>query len=196
MFCENCGTNIGDRDKYCIKCGSAVAIKNNISKQDLPNDQPENKAWFRFLKVLYIIVYLVVMLGAIAISLVTKPHAVIDNNLSTIKCDNGNIYQLNKNNLYIYSDDNNLNDTADKHARILCKYDTLNYYSNLYSNENIPKNYTFNPVFINPNYSDWLWYSFVGLLILWLGLKLIKVTALYIILGSRSDWKKELIKII
>ena len=191
MFCHKCGKHLAEGDKFCQFCGTK--IEGEISKKiaaepaELKRKDLEKKAWFRALKVLYIIVNVFVVLAIGAISWSAKPQKTIDGDKSTIVCTNGKSYAPNKNNIYIYSWETDLNYSDDKDARILCKYDTLNFYS--HSSEFIEKNYTFIPVANDIEYGSWIGNSLIAYFILWLLAYLVKIGFFYIAIGGRPRWK-------
>ncbi len=189
MFCEKCGHKLKEHDKFCEECGSSTQ-EDKASHKALKYF--EDKAWYRFLKVVYIVVFIVGILFTIGISMSSVPKRNIDSNLSTIKCDSGKVYSLNNANIYlVYSA--SLIGSDDTHARMLCLYNNANYY-NSYFNQNIYKNYTFNPVYTNPDYASWAFYSIIALVIVWSLIKLVKVGVLYIAIGKKPIWKEEFFK--
>lgn len=186
MFCEKCGGSIKEGDNFCQSCG--FRKEGGI---DLRARKFCSSAWFRFLKVIYLVVYVVAFLATIAISIEGMPERMVDNDLSAIKCDNGKTYSLEKNNLNIYYSDT-LSDYVDKNARILCRYDTVDYYK--YSGQTIDKNYVFYPVYIEPHFFPWFAWSMGAVLSVWILLKLIKLGVLYIALGESPKWSEEFFK--
>lgn len=61
MFCEKCGNKIEESSKFCEKCGNKIIpeikkITNQAMKPDF-----ENKWWFRFMKVAYTILYIILV---------------------------------------------------------------------------------------------------------------------------------------
>jgi ribosomal protein L37E len=191
MFCEKCGHKVNEQEKFCEKCGFSLKA-DKINNTGIQTKNPEDKAWFRFFKVAYIVGYVLSILLVVGISISTIPKEKIDDALSTIKCNNGKTYSLSRNNLY--TSNSILDYSEDKNARILCQYDTVNYYNYLYSNQQINKNYTFNPFYTTPNYKSWAIYSLVALLIMWLLLILIRIGFLYIAIGGKPNWKKEFLQ--
>jgi hypothetical protein len=192
MVCNNCGNKIKEVDSYCPNCGAVVpnGQPSNVPRRE--RGEFEERVWFRFLKVLYVVIYLVVIGGIIIIGFSVMPHRTLDGASSTVTCDNGNIYPLSKNNIFAYS--NPLDSDSDKDARILCQYDTTNYFGSYY-NQYIAPNYTFNPVYNEPDYGGWFWGFLIGLLIGLITLKMVKVGVLYIATGSKPQWAKELKRI-
>lgn len=187
MYCEKCGNSIEEHDKYCDKCGSLIE---NIKHAKTGAKMPEQKAWYRLLKVLYIILFILSILIAGVVSIAAIPKKYLDTNLSTIKCDNGKVYSISKNNIFALS--SGLTSYEDKNARILCQYDTLDYYNPRYSNQKINLNYAFSPSYVNPDYSSWLAFSLIGFAATWLFLKLIRIGVLYITVGKKPVWKKDI----
>lgn len=53
MFCEKCGNQVKDGDKFCGGCGSEIS--NN--EHHLKSKELENKSWYRFTKVIYTFFY-------------------------------------------------------------------------------------------------------------------------------------------
>jgi hypothetical protein len=113
------------------------------------------------------------------------PQKEIDDNLSTIVCNNGSAYALAKNSLY--TSYNTLTSYSDKDARTICKYGT----SYGHVGEFIPMNYTFSPIYTPPAVGEHALYYFACLLGFIFVIKLIKIAVLYILSGA-TQWKKEL----
>lgn len=197
MFCTNCGKKISWKEAFCTECRTPVKNDNPsqtlgkyISTQRTRGDL-EYRAWYRFLKVLYLIIFILSILSVIGIAWLSKPSRTIDEKLSSIACNNGKYYTPSKNSIWVIGD--SLDYTDDQHARILCKYDTLDFYNYRYSNEYIAKNYTFKPVYTKIDYGSWLAYSLIGLAVVWLVLRIIKLAFFYIVVGSKpriGDFKK------
>ena len=143
----------------------------------------EKKAWYRALKVIYIVIIVIAVLAIGAISWSAKPTKTLDGYNSSIACNNGKSYAPSKNNIYPYSWESGLSSSDDKDARILCKYDTLNFYS--HSTEYIEKNYTFIPVYDDMKYGSWIGYTILAFFILWLVSYLIKIGFFYIAVGDK-----------
>lgn len=62
MYCENCGNQLQESDKFCTKCGTVIHY-NQQHKEILENRVSlSDKLWYRFLKVVYIILYAFVLL--------------------------------------------------------------------------------------------------------------------------------------
>lgn len=197
MFCTKCGNRIDINSRYCVKCGEKtqgdILHKNThtLSPKSKSIIGLESKPWYRFLKVVYILFFILIVVTALGIVIATKPEREFNGELSTIACDNGKNYAPEENNIWVYSD--SISDSNDKNARILCKYDTLNFYNYQYSNESILKNYTFKPVYNEAKYLPWIGYSLFGLGGAWLFLRLIKIAFFYITIGKRmtlNDFKK------
>ena len=192
FYCEKCGNKIDQQDKFCEKCGFLVSNDkyDNKLKED---DNLENKAWYRLLKVLYAIAFAVGIFITIFISISTIPKKFIDSEFSTIKCANGKIYPLRANNLYLSLDNSQLFSNEDKNARILCSLGTNDYYA--YSKVVIKdKNYILNAVYNTPNYISWLIYSLLSLFAVWVALKMLKIGVLYIAIGKKPNWKNEFLQ--
>ena len=201
MFCTNCGNEIKNDEKFCISCGEPVGKTEKVSdvrssfekrlagkmgnKNELTEEvdekkkKLETKAWYRFLKVCYIFIFSAGILLIGGVSIGTFPSKTINAELSTVNCNNGKVYTLSKNNLYAYSYDNTLDSSNAEHARILCKYDTLDFYNYRYSNEFILQNYTFTPVYEYPNVGSHILYSILWLVGFILVVKLIKISAFF-----------------
>lgn len=188
MFCKNCGTeNLEQENESCQFCGEAIADgeKNNYltEHRSLKRKDLENKAWFRFVKVLYIVNIVIAIITIGGISWSAKPQKTLDGNLSSISCNNGKFYAPNRNSIYPYSWETDLSYSNDENARILCRYDTLNFYS--HSNEAIEKNYTFIPIYNDVKYGSWIGYIILAFCLLWLFTYLIKIGFFYIVIGER-----------
>lgn len=188
MYCENCGQKIGN-EKFCINCGAAI----RESDDGFTSNLHEEKAWYRLLKVLYILLFGLTAIVLLVVIYNVKPQPEINQKLSTIICNNGKIYPLEPNNLYAFGE--TLWSVEDNHARILCQYNTLDYYNYLYSNQFIEKNCQINLQYTKPDYNTWIFYSFLAIVISWISLKLIRIGIQYVTLGIKPRWKKELNKL-
>lgn len=58
MYCENCGNKMDSTHKFCIKCGHTAATSNSANSSASIALSVNEKWWHRFLKVLYIILYI------------------------------------------------------------------------------------------------------------------------------------------
>ena len=189
IFCHKCGSNLDQGDDFCSSCGTKISPssthKNVDSHKSLKREDLEKKPWYRGLKVFYIIaiVTVVVIIGTISIASIPKKN--LDGDLSSISCYNGKSYAPNKNSIYVYGKD--LSSSDDEHARILCQYDTTNYYSNYYSGY-IAKNYTFYPVYEDMKYGGWIGYTLLAFFIGWLVFKGLKTGFFYILLGEKPEF--------
>ena len=186
-FCHNCGKKLEINDGFCQFCGTKVSVEPNGPEypqqhQDLQQVGLEKKAWFRALKVVYLTLIVLAALFIGAVSWSGIPQKTIDGNLSSIACYNGKFYALNRNDIYPYGSGSDLDYTDDKHARILCKYDTLSFYSHP---EFIDKNYTFHPIYTDVKYGSWIGYTILAFFILWLLASLLKMGFFYIALGEK-----------
>lgn len=64
-----------------------------------------SKIWYRFIKVICIVCFLIVLVIALFISYYAyKPRKVFDNEKSYIQCNNGMIYNLKQNEVHLFSD--------------------------------------------------------------------------------------------
>jgi len=218
IFCTNCGQKLSDKANFCSECGTPA--KNNQVPHTL-KDHPkktigdlEQKAWYRFLKVIYLLLFIFAMLATVSISWSIKPKP-----QRSIACNNGKNYVLTDyvltengiqligtGNIFASSSLNYPNcidiasqrerilcEIEDERARILCKYGTLDFHNDRYFNEFIAKNYTFKQVYITSDYCSWIAYSLLALAIVWLVLRIIKLAFFYIAIGHKpkvEDFKK------
>ena len=190
MYCENCGHKMEGSDKFCTKCGTLFRPEGKEHNSATPIS--EEKWWQRLLKVIYILLYVGGIGLVCVISFSTMPHPTLDGNLSTIQCDNGKSYAPERNSIYLYGD--SLSSYDDEHARILCAYDTTNYYSSNYPAPSY-KNYIFYPHLNTPDYTSWFFGSLLALFLTWLVLKLIRLGVQYVAIGSKPRWQKEFKKL-
>lgn len=151
--------------------------------QALSINDLEKKAWYRAFKIIYIIIILIAVLIVCAASWSTRPKPTLDEYNSLIVCDNGKSYRPIQNDIYIYGYDTELSYYNDKDARVLCKYDTLNF--SAYSDEVIAKNYTFSPVYNEAKYGSWFGQTLLALFVVWLFSYLVKACFLYIVIGQK-----------
>lgn len=186
MYCKNCKQKLDKADKFCTGCGTAVQNSNTLP-QTATTPQPE-KWWYRLLKVIYIIVFVASIAITCVIAYSTLPQKTLDGNRSTIQCNNGKNYAPAKNSIYLYSD--SLSTYDDQHARILCAYDTTNYYSTYWTAPSYV-NYTFVAVYNDAPYTSWFFYSILALAIVWVLLKLVRVGVQYVAFGNKPYWKSE-----
>jgi predicted nucleic acid-binding Zn ribbon protein len=183
MHCENCGNKIETFDKFCTKCGHAVAqLKKNEKRTNL-----EQKAWYRAFKIVYILAVIIVLVIISIIAWSAKPERTIDGYKSTITCDNGASYAPSKNGIYIYGDTLTLSEESN--IKVLCAYNSTDYYS--HNGYLIGKNYTFNTVYEDTNSGSWFLYSVLAYLIALLVFKLIRISFFYIAIAEKPRWGEE-----
>ena len=186
IFCHKCGNKLEATDEFCQSCGtkivSAPENKHTSSHKSLKRNDLEKKAWYRALKVIYIIFIVIAMLVIGTVSWSSKPEKSLDGEKSLISCNNGKSYAPSRNSIYPYGED--LSSYDDEHARILCKYDSTNYYSSYFSGY-IEKNYTFNPAYEDMKYGSWVGYTILAFFILWLVSYLVKIGFFYIAIGEK-----------
>jgi hypothetical protein len=187
-FCINCGDKVKEDDKFCQNCGTAVSKENQTLLHHNDKKDLEQKGWFRFLKVAYILIYIIVIGGILVIGFSSIPQANLNSAASNITCTNGESYNLSKNDIYAYSVP--LDSYSDEDARILCAYNTTNYSNSYYFDQTIPLNYTLDPVYTPTDYDDWFWEFAIGLVVGWVFLKLLRMGVLYIIAGTKFNWKE------
>lgn len=191
MFCENCGHKIKDENNFCQNCGTSATNKTIEKTKDFSSSKHlnlEKKAWFRTLKVFYILFILLVLGGIIAMSISSIPRKTLNGDVSSIVCDNGKSYAPNKNQIYVYGSQKELDSYDDEKARILCKYDSLNFYA--HTNEFIGKNYQFKPFYNKAEgIGSWLGYTGLAFLIAIIVFKLIKIVFFYIAIGEKPKIK-------
>ncbi len=189
MHCDNCGNRLDSSDKFCTKCGTRVPSE---VKEHPVAPISEEKWWYRLLKVVYIVLFVGSIGLTCVIAYAAMPQRTLDGNLSTIQCNNGKNYAPAKNSIYVYGD--SLSYSDDQNARILCAYDTTNYYGT-YLTAPSYKNYTFAPVYNNTDYGSWFFYSVLWLALVWVVLKLVRIGVQYVAFGSRPRWKEEFKKL-
>lgn len=188
MKCEQCSTENGVGSKFCVKCGQPLKEKSSKLEQKTPkHEKLEKMAWYRAIKVVYIVIVTIAIIAITGISWDAKPEKIIDGYNSSINCSNGKSYAPSKNQIYIYNYETELIDLDDRDAKILCKYDTLDFYK--YSDELIEKNYTFTPVYNDDDYDSWFGYILLSFTILWAVSYLIKIGFFYIAIGEKPRFK-------
>jgi len=194
IFCHKCGSKLEKEQDACVSCGANVSIKLNdietsSTTQNSNRINLETKVWYRALKVFYIAVISVLFCIIAESHWFSVPSKTINDKKSSIVCGNGKSYAPGQTQINIWRFEKELDSYDDNKARILCKYDTLNFYS--YS-EYIEKNYVFIPGYDEPGYEDWMkWLKGVSFsfLILWLVTYLIKIGFFYIFIGEKPQIK-------
>lgn len=196
LFCHQCGKKLGKDDTFCQSCGAKVESDTSEVRHETPKASLhglEKKAWYRAVKVVYVLVVGICVLSTVGIAYAVMPEREIDDDKSLIVCNNGNVYAPGENLIYIYGD--GLDDTDSKHARILCKYDTTAYYSSQFYNENIPLNYTFKPSYIEPDYASWLGGVLLAVFIQAAILLLIRMAFFYIAIGVKPKFDASIFRL-
>lgn len=199
MHCHNCDEKVNEGAKFCLNCGANLNVQNAVrpkklfdSKEQDYDEEPtqtpkekkpnhlEQKWWFRFIKVIYILAYIVAVLLVSFGGYSSKSGGGIDAEKSTIRCNNGKSYSPAKNNISVYSDDFGI--FEEPHVRILCAYDTLNFYSYTAPSS---KNYSFDvvkkPTNWSPAFQVWFW----GFVITILFFEAVRRTFYYIVTGRK-----------
>ena len=186
MYCEHCGTKLEQGYKFCTKCGLPMRAEKTPSHASVVI--VDERWWHRLLKVAYILLFAITIGTGLIFSYVSMPYRTLNGALSSIACNNGKSYAPEKNSIYLYGD--TLSSTNDEHARILCAHDTTNYYSYKYPAPSF-KNYTFKPIYNEPDYGSWFFSSLFALFVTWSIVKLIRLGIQYIAFGYRPRWVEE-----
>lgn len=115
-------------------------------------------------KIIYFIVYLIVLTISLGVFVVFKPFTYIDNDKSRVVCNKNNAsFEIGPN--YIYTFGNKLDQFNDEKARKLCEYSIIRDYGNTYKTP-AEINYSFIPSYVkNSSWGDALLVSFAGFLI-------------------------------
>ena len=161
-----------------------------------------SKIWYRILKVLYILSFLVVLLITIVIiySVNFPAQQVVDNDETTILCNYGNKKQFlaSENNVYFsyseLSSDNYLTDYHKTELKKLCQISKTELDQKLNAilskTDDNTKLFDINPVIKNEGgIIAFLGYSILGILILIIIFEIIKRIFYYILLGSLNPKK-------
>ena len=91
-----------------------------------------NKLWYRFLKVMYLGLFLIIIIiSTLVIINSAQSKKIVDNDKSYIKCDNGEIKYLSKNNITL-SSSYYIPDQIDRKLKELCA-NTTNNQKNIYT---------------------------------------------------------------
>ncbi len=147
----------------------------------------ENRAWYRFLKVVYILAIIFIILVVGFFAWIAKPTQVVDYEKTYFKCnsDPESVYSLGKNNVYLRYDDT-MYGTDDRRARSTCRDDKD---SSFVPDE---KNYTLVVAHKN-NYSyiSWLGYTALAFFGVWAAFKLLSIAFFYIVIGKKPTIPKN-----
>lgn len=156
----------------------------------------EKRIWFRAIKVVYIIAYILSIFAVFGIGYSDKPYQSYDYDKSYVVCNDGvlkgNSYILNKNSIFVIS--GSLDSSAQKDARKLCAYNKINIgFDESKYPDPIINNYTYVPVYETVG-SWWkvVGYIALGLIIVLFSFWLIKGIFYYIVLGSFKGKPKEI----
>ena len=198
MFCWKCGEKTKENPNFCPSCGAKFtgSIESN-SDESSKKKLLEQKAWYRALKVFYLAAVGIIALIVLGVFWSFKPHKTLNEQKTSIVCNNGKSHAPSLNQIYVYGSEDNLDSYNDKKARILCNYDTLDFYS--HDNEFIEKNYIFVPVYNYTTFSDWVdWIKglIFAFVIFWLIAYLIKSGFFYISIGEKPKirWLEKIYK--
>lgn len=149
--------------------------------------QLENKPWFRFLKVVYIVAIIISVCSIGIFSWAMKPQKVIDYDKSYYQChnDRDHIYILEKNKMYLSSD--TFLRTEDSIARFNCRDDkSINI-------KPVDKNYDLNVIHkYDYGHGNWLGYTLLALFIMWVIFRLISIAFFYIAIGEKPQFNFSL----
>jgi len=157
------------------------------------NQNLESKIWFRFLRVVFIFIYLLCFYVVLVSAYNSKPYTVIDSYNSLIVCDNGTRYKAGKNNIdgkeawagqlitteQDYMTDQQLNEYEAKiQATHLCQSESVF----------IPDDPPYRVELVRETVGNW--WSFIGYTVLALFtvvviFELIKRSFFYIVIGKR-----------
>jgi zinc-ribbon domain len=80
MFCKNCGNKLNESSKFCAKCGYPASTE--IGPKISPNSDLDQKWWLRFVKVVYIVLYIPLPFILIEVWTSNTPYSYYDSYLS------------------------------------------------------------------------------------------------------------------
>lgn len=122
------GTRNAPRRTTCLSSSASLgaASEGELFEMPTPADtnhlkELEKKAWFRFLKLCYIFVYILAVAFVMVLAYGDLPRDYLDNWGSRIVCNSGMVYETSKNSIYPVN--GNLDQEEDAKARKLCAYD-------------------------------------------------------------------------
>jgi hypothetical protein len=80
MFCKNCGKKILKNDIFCTECGYSIhPSKVNVNTKILQTDSRlDQKWWLRLAKVIYIILYVLLLLICYFVWTINRPDSYYD----------------------------------------------------------------------------------------------------------------------
>jgi len=155
----------------------------------------EEKFLFRLVKVVYVLALLVSIFLVAVEGWYSRPISYVDDDKSTLSCDNGRRYTLSSVRIYIYSttEGGTLDASDDRHAKVICAYgivdDSITRY-NLPSTNNYKVNYVYS---VRGSWQSALLWWIGGFLGVYIVLNLMREALNYIFVGRpfQLDWLRK-----
>lgn len=155
MFCENCKIKIQSDSKLCEFCGEKDRNSNKSSafkRSGKELDLLKSKPWYRFLKVIYSLLFIIsilLLITKIDLGSTREISKKVVYGKNTIVCDNGSQYPLSDfKDVFVenstYADYDYLLQSRDKNARLkqVCLTGTTSLNNNInYYYDNVPINF-------------------------------------------------------
>ena len=147
----------------------------------------EKSFLYRLIQFLYVSAFIIGLLLVVYIGYQEKPHKVVNNEKSLIKCNNGRNFTFSSINIFVFDKNSSLSNYEDVAARKACEYGIKDDYSNSYKTPAV--NYqAIATSEIQGSWGDVIAWWFGGLVIIFFGINIIRESLLYIFLGKKFSW--------
>ena len=198
MYCKFCGKQLNKNVSFCKYCGKSVIKDNSIridrlieageKKQFMSTNKKtisylNSKAWYRFIKVIYILCVFFVILIEISI-VISEYQPKFDNNNSYITCHDGRKINLKENNIYLYRD--YISFTDENRIKNICKTDKQKSLDEIWANTKVnnSKNYELVAIYKPADKVEAIGVLFIFIVITLLFFEIIKRIFYYIAFGT------------
>lgn len=154
-------------------------------------DDYEGKFLYRLVKVAYSICLLIGIIFSLGMAWNSRPTQVFDSEKSTVVCDNGKNYSVDKTGVYIFDTKASLSKDDVVELKKLCLYGFVNNYSNEYDKLITPDQINYKFSVKTKTEGGWptaIGWAVLGSLIVYIILNIARETLNYLLIGKPFDW--------